>query len=375
MDFSFADEQQAILDLAQQILTDGASKERLEEVERGDVRYDPDLWKQLAEAGLVGAAIPESLGGAGLGFMELAGIAEQVGRRAAPVPFVETAVLGALPLEEFGSESQKEAWLPRVARGDAILTAALVEPEGDPLRPQTQARRDGEGWRLSGTKLCVPAAQLADGILVPAATGEGTVGVFLLDPRTEGVTRVALDTTSGQPEARLDLENALVAADGVLGDPAGGAEILSWLLLRARAALACMTLGACKEALELTSEYAKTRKQFDQPIAMFQAVGHRAADAYIDTEAIRLTALQAAWRISVGLPADKEVAVAQYWAAEAGHRVTHAAQHLHGGIGVDKEYPLHRYFLMARQQELTLGGASQQLRTLGAILVEEPDAA
>ncbi len=375
MDFSYAEEQQAILDLAGQILADGTSKERLEEVEQGEVRFDAELWKKLAEAGLVGVAIPESLGGAGLGFLELAGIVEQIGTRAAPVPFLETAVLGALPLNEFGSEAQKQAWLPRVASGEAILTAALVEPEGDPLRPTTRAHADGDGWRISGTKLCVPAGQLADLVLVPAATGESSVGVFLVDPKADGVQVLPLDTTSGQPEALLELGDVRVGKDAVLGDPEGGRDVVAWIALRANAALACLALGVCEEALRLTADYAKTRKQFDQPIAMFQAVGHRAADAYIDTEGIRLTALQAAWRIAAGQPAEKEVAVAKFWAADAGYRVVHAAQHLHGGIGVDKEYPLHRYFLMARQLELTLGGGTQQLRTLGALLADEADAA
>jgi alkylation response protein AidB-like acyl-CoA dehydrogenase len=162
----------------------------------------------------------------------------------------------------------------------------------------------------------------------------------------------------------------LGAAD-VLGDPQRGLAIVEWIVERATAALAALALGVCSEALRLTAEYAKTRKQFDQPIAMFQAVGHRAADAYIDTEGIRLTTLQAAWRISEGLPAAKQIAVAKYWAADAGQRVVHAAQHLHGGIGVDKEYPLHRYFLYAKQLELTLGGSTSQLLRLGALLADE----
>ena len=162
-----------------------------------------------------------------------------------------------------------------------------------------------------------------------------------------------------------------VSAGDVLGDPQRGGAIVEWIVERASAALACLAIGVCDEALRLTAEYAKTRKQFDQPIAMFQAVGHRAADAYIDNEGIRLTALQAAWRISEGLPAAKQIAVAKYWAADAGQRVVHAAQHLHGGIGVDKEYPLHRYFLYAKQLELTLGGSTSQLLRLGKLLADE----
>ena len=132
-----------------------------------------------------------------------------------------------------------------------------------------------------------------------------------------------------------------------------------------------VSLGACESALEMTSEYIKTRKQFDQPIAMFQAVGHRAADAFIDTEAIRLTSWQAAWRISAGLDAEKQVAVAKFWCAEGAKRVVHAATHLHGGVGVDTEYPLHRYFLYARHLELALGGGTPQLLKLGKLLAAE----
>jgi alkylation response protein AidB-like acyl-CoA dehydrogenase len=160
-----------------------------------------------------------------------------------------------------------------------------------------------------------------------------------------------------------------VAAADALGED--GHAVLAWLIERASCALANLALGACEEALALTAEYARTRKQFDQPIAMFQAVGHRAADAYVDVESIRLTTLQATWRIAAGLPAAKQVAVAKHFACEAGQRVVHAAQHLHGGIGVDKEYPLHRLFLAVKQLELTLGGSTPQLLALGNLLATE----
>jgi alkylation response protein AidB-like acyl-CoA dehydrogenase len=163
-----------------------------------------------------------------------------------------------------------------------------------------------------------------------------------------------------------------VPAEDVLGDPESGGPVLHWLLERATVACCAVVAGVCEEALRLTAEYTKTREQFGRPIASFQAVGQRAADAYIDTEAVRITALQAAWRLASGLPAAEEVAVAKFWAADAGQRVVHAAQHLHGGMGVDRDYPLHRYFLWAKQLELTLGGATEQLRHLGALLASEP---
>jgi len=312
----------------------------------------------------VGLAIPEAHGGGGLGFFELALVVEQIGRTAAPVPYIETAVLGALPLAQFGTDAQQAEILPSVAAGECILTAALVEDA------PTTATREGAGWKLDGRKLFVPAAQIADVILVPAQGPDGG-GVFLVRPDTAGVSLEDLATTSGQPEAIVTLEGVRVAEADRLGGSSHGDAIVAWTKLRGTAAEASLALGVCEEALALTAEYTKTRKQFDQPIAMFQAVGHRAADAYIDTEAIRLTSWQAAWRIAAGMPAEAEVAVAKFWAAEGGKRVVHAATHLHGGVGVDRDYPLHRYFLYARQLELTLGGGTQQLLALGRILADE----
>jgi len=365
MDFSLDDDQQAVADLAKQILDDNATNEREREIEQADgPRFDRALWEEVAKAGLLGIAVPEAQGGAGLGFLEVALILEQVGRTTAPIPILESVVLGALPIAHFGSTDQKERWLPRAARGESILTAALVEDA------PTRARSDGEGYRLSGCKLCVPALQIADCVLVPAEVEDAGPAVFLVDPKAEGVRITPLETTTGQPEALLELDGVKVAAADVLGGLGAGEQVVEWTQLRATSALCMVALGACESALELTAEYTKTRKQFDQPIAMFQAVGHRAADAYIDTEAIRLTARQAAWRIGAGLDAAKQVAVAKFWAAEGGHRVTLAAQHLHGGVGVDREYPLHRYYLYARQIELTLGGSSLQLRRLGQLLAE-----
>jgi alkylation response protein AidB-like acyl-CoA dehydrogenase len=372
VDFSYGDEQQAAIELARQIFSDHCTPQRLRAVERaGGPRFDRELWSALAEAGLLSAGVPEADGGAGLGFLAVAGIVEQVGRAAAPVPLLETSVLGALPLAEFGSPAQREAWLPRAARGEAILTTALIEPHREAAAPGTRATRDGAGYRLTGEKLCVPAGPIADALLVPAALEGGGVAVFLVEAGAPGVSQQPLVTTSRQPESRLELRDVRVGAGALVGGAERGAEIVAWIELRATAALCALAVGVCSEALRLTAEYTKTRKQFDQPIATFQAVAQRAADAFIDTEAVRLTALQAAWRIDAGLPAEAAVATAKYWAAAGGSRVVRAAQHLHGGVGVDREYPLHRYYLYARQLELTLGGATQQLRRLGRLIADD----
>ena len=368
MNFSYAEEQQAIFDLASQILVEGTSQERLREIERAaGPRFDAELWGKLGKSGLVGLAIPESCDGGGLGFLEVAGVMEQIGRTTAPVPFFETVVLGSLAIAEFGTEEQRRSILREVAAGNRILTAALVEAEGAIESPSTRAIRDADGWRLEGTKAFVPCAEIADQILVSATTDEG-VAVFIVDRAAKGISLEALPTTSGMPESILTLNGVGVGADALLGSAGQGAEIIAFIDLRANAALCNLALGVCDAALELTAEYSKTRKQFDQPIAMFQSVSHREADAYIDTQAVRLSALEVAWMISVGRDASEEVAIAKHFASEAGFRVTFSAQHIHGGVGVDREYPVHRYYIYARHLELTLGGSTHHLLRLGKMI-------
>ena len=372
MDFSFNEEQEDLKGLVEKILAGELTPERLKEAEAGEDNFDRDLWKQLAEAGVLGIAVPEAQGGGGYGFLEAALVLEQVGKTVAPVPFYASVVLGALPIARFGTDAQKQALLPGVVSGETILTAALAEAGADPLTPTTTAKRDGDGWVLDGVKECVAAGPLADRVLVPASTDDGGVIIAIVAASAKGVTRERQDTTSHHPEARFTLAGVKVADVDVLGSAAQGSEILTWVVERATAALCAITVGVCEEALRMTAEYTKTREQFGRAIATFQAVGQRAADAYIDTEAIRLTAWQAIWRLSEELPATAEVSVAKFWAAEGGQRVVHAAQHLHGGMGVDRDYPLHRYFLWAKVLELTLGGTTPQLLRLGKILADEP---
>ena len=295
---------------------------------------------------------------------------EEIGRTVAPVPFLPTVVLGALPIAEFGNDEQRKRLLPGVAEGDTILTAALAEElNPDPASPTTVATPQASRWGLTGAKTLVPAAHLATSMLVPAKIADGNVGVFLVDPKGQGVTLERLLTTSGEPQFNVTLDNA---EGEPLGDPSAGAAIVEWMIERATAALCAIQLGVCEAALKMTAEYTSSREQFERPLAAFQAVAQRAADAYIDTEGVRLTAWQAVWRLAEGLPAANELAVAKFWAAEGGQRVVHAAQHLHGGIGVDVDYPLHRYFLWAKQCELTLGSATPQLVKLGKSLADQP---
>jgi alkylation response protein AidB-like acyl-CoA dehydrogenase len=386
MDFTYSEEQDAVRELAGQIFGDRVTHERLKELEAGagdEGPFDRELWKELAGAGLLGIHLSEDVGGAGLDFVAACLVIEAAGRTAAYVPVVETMVYGAVPIAMFGTDAQRKTWLPGVAAGETILTAALAELNGEVIlaggtEPATTATANADGsWSLTGTKACVPAALVADAILVPAQckAADGSVtglGVFVVDPKGRGVSLTRQSTTTGRPEAIVELASAEVPADALLGDGADGAAVVNAITEFATTALCILEAGACAAALDLTAEYTKTRVQFEKPIATFQAVGQRAADAYVDTEAIRLTAWQAASRLASGLPASAEIAVAKFWAAEGGQRVVHAASHLHGGVGVDRDYPLHRYFLLTRQIELTLGSANESLRRLGRILADEP---
>lgn len=376
MDFSFDEVQNDLADLADRIIADASDPGALRALETsGAPRLDRALWATLAEAGVVGIGVPESNGGAGLGLIEIGLVLDRAARHAAAVPLWETMALGAWPLARFGrggaGSGVADGWLTRVAAGEAILTAAWSDEMGDdPLEPLVRAEGAGEhgaSVRLSGLKICVPAGQVADGVVVSATSDSGPV-LVIVDTSAEGVTSEALVTTNLSPDATFTFDDAEGTVIAI------GREALDLAFQVATATQCAVGLGNAETALSLTADYTKERKQFDVPIATFQAVGHRAADAYVDTEAIRLTTWQALWRLAEGLDAGEQVAIAKFWVAWGGQRVAHAAAHLHGGVGVDRDYPLHRYFLTAKQVELQLGGTTASLRRLGALIAADATA-
>jgi len=379
MDFNQDEAALELAGLARKILTDRLTAERLRAAEAGD-GFDPALWADLAGAGILSAALPESLDGAGLGLLAQCSVLTELGRAVAPVPYLPSIMLGAGALARFGTGEQQRRWAVPAARGEVVLTAALAEEDGDdPRAPSATAEpaagepTAGEpgagGWVLSGVKTTVPAAPPADLMLVPAATPPN-VTVFLVTPADEGVT-VQPQRVTGGSAGRVMLDGVRLGADRVLGTPAAGREIAGWLLDHATVGLCALQLGVVERALEMTAEYARNRVQFGKPIGGFQAVAQRLEDGYIDVEAVRLTMWQAAWQLSAGLRSDTAIATAKFWAADAGHRVAHTAVHVHGGVGIDMDYPLHRYFVAAKSCEFTLGGATAQLRRIGTALASE----
>jgi len=372
MDFTFNDEQTAVQEAVEGILTGLVTPDRVQEIEATEDRVDRQLWSELAKADLLGLAVPGAHGGGGYGMVELCLLLEAQGKVVAPVPLWATLVLGALPIAEFGSDALSASLLPGVAAGDVFLTAALADVANDIAvggegRPTVTGTRGADGGLvLSGSAFAVPYAHVATRVLVPVATDGGLV-VAAVDPTAPGATVERVVTTNREIHPHLHLDGVTVAADQLLagGDGARGGHVLAWILERAWTGLCALQVGITESAVAQTAEYLNSREQFGLPLATFQATKMRAADAAIDTEAVRVTTWQAAWRLDNGLDAGRAVNVASWFAAESGQRVVFATQHLHGGIGADISYPIHRYFLWGKQIELLLGSPSAQLARLG----------
>jgi len=352
MDFSFTSDQEELRGLTNRLLTDKATPEHLKTVRESDTGVDLALWREMAELGLVGIGLPESAGGAGLGFTEVAIVLEEVGRFVAAVPALPVMAMAGPVLAEFGTAEQLEG----LASGERIVTVALHDLVGDVLDPALVAV-DG---KLTGVKVCAPFGHVADAFIVSA-----TDGLYYVAADAAGVTVTRQDTVDDIPDAMVEL-------NGAVGEKISGPEGLTFMVERGLAGQCVIMAGVTAQALSLTSDYVKERVQFDRVIATFQAVAQRAADARIDSEAIWLTAWQAVTLLDNREPASEQVASAKYWAAEGGQRVVHAAVHLHGGVGVDRDYPLHRYYLWTKYHELFLGGTSASLVRLGKLLADTP---
>lgn len=367
MDFGFSEQQRDVQNLARQILSDNVTAEKLSQYDDYKAeRFDRELWQKLADAGLMGVAIDEEFGGMGFGFFELGLLVEEAGRTIAPLPLISHLISAALPIQQFASQTQKQAWLPKVAGGEILLTAALSEAyNDDPAQPYlTLAKADGSDLLLSGEKTNVPFAHIADRILLAAKTSDG-VAVVLLDPKADGVSLSTQQVTTYEPQYVVSLNNVRIGAGDILASGTEGQALMQWIAERTTVALCAHQLGASDKAMRMSASYTAERKQFGVLISTFQAVGHRAANCFIDVECLRLNTYQAISRLDGGLDATNEVQIAKIWAGDVGHRVSYAAQHLHGGTGIDRDYPLWRYCTWLRYNEMALGSSAKTLAKLG----------
>jgi alkylation response protein AidB-like acyl-CoA dehydrogenase len=370
MDFALSEEQQELAGLAARILEDRMDLQHLKERDQSDDWYDLDTWHEFAKANLLGIALPETVGGLGFGFLDLCMVLREVGRKVAPLPMIPTLVSAALPIARFGTDAQR-AVLSKVVAGEVLLTAALVEYGSEPEQPATTATRDGSGWRLDGMKGSVPGAAAAELVLVPARVDDG-VGLFLVPTNATGVTLERQQVMNHEPLFELRLDGVQVGDDARVGTPEQGSEILAFTLNRTTVATCALVSGVADQALRLTAQYTTERKQFDRAIGTFQAVGQRMADCYIDNQAIELTMLQAATHLDEGRDDPLEIATAKFWSADGGNRIGHAALHIHGGVSIDVDFPIHRYFLWLKRYEFTAGSATPELLRIGEVLADTP---
>ena len=331
----------------------------MEEDERG---YTNELWRQTVGLGWPGVAFPEQYGGTGGDFLDLAVLLEEIGRALMPGPFFATVVLGGLTVLDAGTEVQKRDILTGICSGQLRLTLALTEAAAtyEPWGIATTAVREGDAFRLNGSKLFVPDAHAADLLLVAARTAESAdpaegITLFIVPADAARLTVNQLSTISADRQCEITFDQVSVPSDAVLGAVDGGWPIIQRALQRAVAGKCMEMLGGADAVLEMTVEYAKQRTQFGRPVGTFQAVQHHCANMATDVEGCRHIAYQAAWKVASGEPAAREVAMAKAWVSGAYQRVCNLAHQCHGAIGFTKEHDLQLYTRRAKVQELSYG--------------------
>jgi 3-oxo-4-pregnene-20-carboxyl-CoA dehydrogenase alpha subunit len=360
VDFVPDETQQAVALLAAEIL----------DRSRPAAPADPQaLWKELGQAGLLSLALPTWLGGDGLGVLATATLLTEAGRRAVSGPALATLMLGVLPVVRWGNRDQQSALLAGVPSGGTLLTGAVREPSVVmPSTPATTAALAGvpgavPAGTVSGIKVGVVWAAEADWILVPARIASGGTGVVVVARSAPGVTVESAPTAGGGPEYTLRLDEAPVSH--VLGAVPDGPAVADLYQL-ALAGACCLADGALAGALALTTAHVASREQFGRPLATFQAVAQQIADVYIASRTLHLATLSACWRLDTGLGAGDDLDVAAYWLAEHAPAALRTCHHLHGGIGMDDSYPLHRFSALVKDLARFVGGVEHRLDRLGA---------
>lgn len=374
MDFSLNDEQQLFRDSARKFLQERCHSKTLRELESSDTGFSAALWKEMAAQGWAGIVVAEAHGGSGLGFLELGVLLEEIGRAAFDSPFFAN-LMATLAIQGGGSGAQKQRFLPGIVSGNAIISPAIEElgVSYEPRFVTTRAVRTPDGFILSGSKMFVPYADIADHLLVLARTA-GEVGdddgcsLLLVDRRTPGIGMSRLETIAPDRQFQVDFDEVSVPADAVLGEAGAALPVLRDVYRQCTALICAEMLGGAEHQLATTADYVKQRVQFDRPLGSFQAVQHHLADMFTLVQGSRWTAYQAIDKLDRNETAAWEIAVAKAFSSDACQRVAALAQQLHGGVGVDMANDLQFYFRRAKAMELKFGSTPVQLRSLGELL-------
>ncbi len=359
MDLGLTETQQLLRNTAKEFLETECPSSYVREMEEDERGYTPEMWQKIADQGWLGLAFPEEYDGAGLGFMDLNILLEEMGRYMLPGPFFATVVMGGLAILEGGSESQKKEYLPRIAQGQILVTLALTETNGrwDAGGIDTTALMDGEEWVLNGVKLFTPYAHVSDYLIVVARTGPEFENISLfLTPRTaDGVSQTLLKTIASDRQSEVVLENVRLPASALIGELNGAWPVMEKVKAFGAVGKCAELSGATQQVLDMTVEYAKQRLQFGRPIGSFQAIQHHCANMAMDVEGSKYITYQAAWALADGLDASREVSLAKAWVSDASKRVCATGHQCHGAIGFTKEHDMQLFSRRAKAAELMFG--------------------
>jgi alkylation response protein AidB-like acyl-CoA dehydrogenase len=364
MDFGFSKEQEMLRDSARSLLEKECPTTVVRKLMDDETGYAPEFWKKMAELGWLGLIVPENYGGAGLNYIDLVVVLEEMGKVVLPSPFVWTVLFGEA-VARAGSEPMKQKLLPKVAGGELIGTLAYLEPSGnwDPAAISMPAKKSGKDFVLDGIKLYVNDGHVADYFLVAARTGgQGLDGVtlFAIDSKRPGVTVNKLKTMDQTRKlAEVVFKDVKAGADDVVGEVDQGVKPLGDVIDRGKVALSAEMVGGAQKVLDMAVDYAKVREQFGRPIGSFQAIQHKCANMLIDVENARSVAYYAAWAVSNEVPdASLAAATAKAAASDSYRRVAGEGIQVHGGIGFTWEHDMHLYFKRAKSTEFTFGDAT-----------------
>jgi alkylation response protein AidB-like acyl-CoA dehydrogenase len=364
LDLDLSEDQKMLRATARDFLTKECPKRFVREMEQDEKGYSPELWLKMAQLGWLGLPFPERYGGGGGSVLDLVILLEEMGRACLPGPFLSSVVLSGLPILEAGSEEQKQRFLPAIVRGK-VFTLALTEADGsyEAASIKTRATLDKDDYVISGTKLFVPDAHIADYLLCLARTKKRSSGaeglsLFIIDAKSQGISYTLLSTIAGDKQCEVIFDKVRVPVTNILGELDQGWGIVEKTLQYAAIAKCAEMVGAAQQVLEMSVDYAKQRVQFDRPIGSFQAIQHHCANMLVDIDGMRYLTYQAAWLLSEGLPAAKEVAMAKAWVSEAIRRVTALGHQIHSGVGYTMDHDLQLYFRRGKAAEVLFGNAN-----------------
>ncbi len=368
MDYALSEQQEMLKNTARDFLEKECTKELVRQTEEDDKGYSPELWKKMADLGWMGLVYPEEYGGSGLDFVDLTVLLEEIGRALVPGPFVSTVVSCGMGMLRHGTAAQKQEVLPGIVKGETKMALALMEAGAtyDPVDITLRASAENDTFVLDGTKLFVKDGHLADRFLVVARTrpggerGEG-ITVFLVDAGSKGIACNQLKTFTADRQCEVIFNSVHVPRANVLGKVDEGWEVVRDILQLSALAVSALMVGGAQQVLEMATNYAKERVQFGKPIGGFQAIQHKCANIQVDVAGARDIAYQTAWKLSEGMPCNKDISITKAWISEGYRKACVEGTQIHGGIGITRDCDMQLYYRRAKAMEMAFGDADYHL--------------